>query len=103
MPATTRWAASWVEEESWLRARVKLMRELGVLVAFGITLGPEPRTPSALEKLAAKAAEEDTPQARRDLRVEQARQDLRDKLGHIGDIPDARIDALLDPAIFELD
>lgn len=89
-------------EERYLRWRVKLMRELGIVVLADLTLGPEPKEPTPLEKLAAKVEAEDTPQARRDLRVAQAREEKRAMIGDF-DIPDARIDALLDPAIFELE
>lgn len=95
------WERSWVEQESWLRARVKLMRELGVVQAWGVILGPEPRELSKLEKLQKKAEVEDSSEARRDLRVEQARDDLRAKMGNF-ELPPAVLDPLLDPAIFEL-
>lgn len=95
------WVQNWEHEESWLRKRVALMRSLGVLVAWGITLGPEPRIPTKLEKLEKLAEQEGTLRAIRDARVEAARQEVRDRLG-IADAPDARVDQFLDPAIFEL-
>lgn len=97
----TEWAQSWEHEESWLRKRVQLMRDLGVVQAWGIVLGPEPREPSKLEKLEKRAASEDSAEARRDLRVEQARDDLRAKMGNF-DLSPSVLDPLLDPAIFEL-
>lgn len=83
------------------RARVALMRELGVITAFGITLGPEPRAPSKLESLETKAAVEDTPEARRAARIENAREDIRAKLGQ-WDLSAEQCDRMLDPSVFEL-
>lgn len=96
------------KEERYLRWRVKLMRELGIVQLADTILGPEPKTPTPLEKLQKQAAETSDPKeaarVRRELRIENARQELRDKLAHIGDdIPNERLDPMLDPAIFELE
>jgi len=82
--------------EKRFRATIAMMRELGVVSAFGIMLGPEPRTPTKIEKL----GRENTPEARRQLRIETAREELRARMGD-WDIPDAKIDMLIDPAVFE--
>jgi len=82
------------------REAIALMRELGVVSAFGLVLGPEPRPPTKLETLEKKAQEEATPEARRAARIEAAREDVRSKLGR-WDLPDAACDVLIDPAIFE--
>lgn len=92
----------WAEEELRLRSRVSVMRELGVTSAFGIILGPPPRIPTSLEKLEERAAVEDTPEARRDARVEAAREDIRAKLGQ-WDLSAEQCDRMLDPKIFELE
>lgn len=92
----------WEEEEDRLRKRVTLMRELGVIQLFGMVLGPPPMVPTKLEKLEQKAAEEQTPAAIRDARIEAAREDFRAKLGN-WELSAERIDPFLDPAIFELD
>jgi len=91
-----------VATEDELRVTVALMRELGVIAAFGITLGPEPRAPSRVEALEKKAAVEDTPEARRDAHVENAREDIRAKLG-IWDLSAEQCDRMLDPSVFELE
>lgn len=89
------------DEERHVRRRVALMRELGVVSAFDIVLGPPPMVPSRAEVLEKKAAVEDTPEARRDARVEAAREDIRAKLG-IWDLSENQCDRMLDPSIFEL-
>ena len=93
---------TWEVEEERLRKRVALMRELGVVQLFGMILGPIPVTPTKLEKLQKEAAELDTPEAIRDARVEEAREEFRAKLGQWNLSAD-RIDPFLDPALFELD
>lgn len=90
------------EDMAELRIMVAVMRELGVVRYDTITLGPEPRVPGPVEKLQRQAAEEDTPEARRDLRVELAREDIRAKLGQ-WELSAERCDRMLDPAIFELE
>jgi hypothetical protein len=92
----------WPEEEQRLRQRVSVMRELGVTSAFGVTLGPAPRRLTPLEKLEERAASEDTPEARRDARVEAAREEIRAKLG-IWDLSPEQCDRMLDPKVFELE
>jgi hypothetical protein len=87
--------------EAQLRAMVALMRELGVVVAFGITLGPEPRPPTRIEVLEKKAVVEDTPEARMLARVENAREEIRARLGQ-WDLSAEQCDRMLDPSLFEL-
>lgn len=88
--------------ENIFRKHVALMRELGIAEAFGIVLGPAPMIPTKLEVLEKKAAVEDTKEARRDARVEAAREDIRAKLGQ-WDLSAEQCDRVLDPAIFELE
>ena len=85
-----RWADGRAEKA--LRAQVALMRELGVVQAFGIVLGPEPRAP-------AKEMPQMTAEERRTERINAARDELRARLG-MWDLPAEKCDALLDPAIF---
>jgi hypothetical protein len=82
------------------REAVALMRELGIVQGFGLTLGPEPRPLTKLEAIEKRAQEEGTPEARRAARIEVARDDVRSKLGR-WDLPEAACDVLIDPAIFE--
>lgn len=90
------------DEEVLLRARVALMRELGVIQAWGVILGPLPPEPTRLEALSKAAESLGTPETIRDARVEAAREDFRAKLGN-WELSAERIDPFLDPAIFELD
>jgi hypothetical protein len=86
------------------------MRSLGVLAAFGVTLGPPPPKVQKLEQAAALAPpgeaerlNKELAEERRRLRIEAARADMRNLLAASGgqDYSDARIDAMLDPSVFE--
>lgn len=72
-----------------LRDLCTCMRELGVLQAFGVVLGPAP--------VPAKEAAA-TPEAKREARIAAARQDVRDKIGR--ELTDAEADRYIDPAVF---
>lgn len=87
-------------EEAALRRRVALMRELGVASAYGIVLGSEPRAPSRIEKLKKAAESEDDPRAKRTLALEEAREEMRAKLGN-WEIPNEKLDELIDPSLLE--
>ena len=78
------------------RTTVAVMRELGVVQAFGIVLGPEPRVPLAVVKELAEL----TPAERRAQRIEDAREAVRAKLGD-WDMADEKCDKLIDPSVFD--
>lgn len=84
-----------------IRSRVALMRELGILQCDGLLLGPEPRPPTRIEALQKKVDLEDNASTRRDLRVEEARFEMRAKL-NAWDISDSVIDRHLPAWIFEV-
>ena len=73
-----------------------MMRELGVVQAFGIVLGPEPRDPLT----AVKETAEMTPEERRAQRIEDAREAVRAKIGDWG-MTDEKCDKLIDPSVFD--
>jgi hypothetical protein len=71
---------------------VRMMRDLGVVQAFGIILGPAPRP--------APSPEEEK-RDRRQERIDEARAEVRIQLAATGhDYTDAQIDALLEPELF---
>ena len=95
------------ETDQDFRSLVASMRELGVLQAFGVTLGPEP---TRLQKLEAegkqrkltKAEELEVARETLEARIQGARQDMRDALAHNGiSYTDEQIDRLLPPEVFE--
>lgn len=73
-------------------ALVRTMRELGVITAYGITLGPEPIRHMPVVETAA-----DKKQAR----IDDARQEMRDRLAAVGSYTDEQIDKFLPPELFE--
>jgi hypothetical protein len=77
------------------------MRELGIIQCDGIVLGAAPLPKTKLEELEQRATTENTAEARRDVRVEAAREEYRARLGN-WDISNETLDNLLDPAIFDL-
>lgn len=98
---------SFPDSDSELRMLVGTMRELGVLQAFGVILGPEPDRLAKLEKAAQRPdAGPEVTQAlaaeRRQARIEAARQEKRDMLAGNGrTYTDAQIDQFIDPAVFD--
>jgi DNA-binding Lrp family transcriptional regulator len=86
-------------ETTALRRRVALMRELGVIQAFGIILGPEPRAPSRIEKLKKEVLDDD-PRAKKLLALEEAREEIRSRIGN-WDISNEKLDELVDPSLLE--
>lgn len=85
--------------EDEFRVQVGLMRELGVVQAFGIVLGPVP-TPKARLAVLEERSEAGDKAAVRELRIETAREELRARLGQ-WELSDEKVDELLDPSIFE--
>lgn len=87
---------------------VRAMRDLGVVQAFGIVLGPEPTKLAKLEaeKRAAPpektaALDEEIARELREARIEAARQEVRDKLAATArEYTVEQIDSMIDPAVF---
>lgn len=94
---------SWPESEPDFRALVGAMRELGVLQAFGVTLGPEPTKLEKLERSAASdedRAERD--RLRKEERIASERERVRNLLAGTGKTYTVeQIDEYIDPAVFE--
>ena len=76
-----------------LRILVRIMRELGVVECVGVRLGPEP--PKAVH------IAPETPAERRQSRLEQAREEMRDRLAATGSYTDEQIDKYLPPELFD--
>jgi hypothetical protein len=79
-----------------LRAMVAVMRELGVAQADGIVLGPEPTKAQATIAKASAGVQvdpEELARAKRQQALEEARQEIRDKVG--ADLSDEECDRML--------
>lgn len=91
-----------------LEGLVSSMRRLGVVSAFGVVLGPEPTRAEDLARAASAAGDTERPKMTQELaeelrrvRIERAREDMRDTLAATGrDYSDEDIDRLLDPSVF---
>jgi hypothetical protein len=76
-----------------LHELVASMRELGVLQAFGVVLGPPPPPPQTNEERVTSAREQ---------RIAEARQAMRDTLAaSMPNASNATLDKLIDPSVFE--
>ena len=80
------------DAEAYLRRIVPVMRSLGVVSWDAITLGPEPVKHVPVVETAAD---------KRQTRLDEARQEMRDRLAAVGTYTDEQIDKFLPPELFE--